>query len=42
MKTPGRRLLGRVMCDIIRPIGELSIANQSIVEQPSILSGLTE
>jgi hypothetical protein len=42
MKTAERRLLGRAMCDIVRPIGELSIASQSIVERPSILSGLTE
>ena len=42
MKTEGRKLLGHAMCDIIRPIGELSIAGQNIVEQSSILSGLTE
>jgi hypothetical protein len=42
MKTLERKLLGRVMCDIIRPIGELSIAGQSIVEQPSVPSGLIE
>jgi hypothetical protein len=42
MKTDGSKLLGHAMCDIIRPIGELSIAGQSIVEQSSILSGLTE
>jgi hypothetical protein len=40
--TPGRKLLGRAICDIIRPIGELSIAGQSILEQSSIVSGLTE
>ncbi|MEY2488462.1 MAG: hypothetical protein QOC70_404 [Verrucomicrobiota bacterium] len=42
MKTQGRKLLGQAMCDTIRPIGKLSIAGQSIVEQSSILSGLTE
>jgi hypothetical protein len=42
MKTPEPQLLGQTMCDIIRPIGKLPIASQSIVEQPSILSGLTE
>jgi hypothetical protein len=33
MKTGGRKLLGHAMCDIIQPIGELSIAGQNIVEQ---------
>jgi hypothetical protein len=42
MKTRGSKLLGQAMCDIIRLIGGLSIANQSIVEQSAILSGLTE
>jgi hypothetical protein len=40
MTTEGRKLLGRAMCDIIRPIGGLAIAAQSIVEQSSIVSGL--
>ena len=42
MKTAGRKLLGQAMCDIIRPIGELLITRKSIVEQPSMLNGLTE
>lgn len=42
MKTAERKLLGQAMCDIVRPIGGLSPASQSIVEQPSILSGLIE
>jgi hypothetical protein len=42
MKTEGRKLLGHAMCDIIQPIRERSIAGQNIVEQSSILSGLTE
>lgn len=42
MKAAERKLLGQAMCDILRPIGEPSIASQGIVEQPSILSGLTE
>jgi hypothetical protein len=36
------KLLGHAMCDIVRPIGKLSIAGQSIIEQSLILSGLTE
>jgi hypothetical protein len=42
MKTRGCKLLGHAMCDMIRPIGELSIAGQRIVEQSSVLSGLIE
>jgi hypothetical protein len=42
MKTAERTLLGQAMCDIVRSIGALSISSQSIVEQPSILSGLIE
>jgi hypothetical protein len=42
MKTKGRKLLGWAMCDIVQPIGEISIAGQNIVEQSSILSGPTE
>ena len=42
MKTDGRRLLGQAMCDIIEPIGELSIAGQNIVEHSPAVSGLTE
>jgi hypothetical protein len=42
MTTEGRKLLGQAMCDIIRQIGGLSIAGQSIVEQSSIVSGLIE
>jgi hypothetical protein len=41
MTTEGGKLLGPAMCDIIGPIGGLSIAIQSILEQLSILSGLT-
>jgi hypothetical protein len=42
MKSAGRKLLGNAICDIIRPIGELAIAGQRIVEQPSIVRSLTE
>ena len=42
MTTGGRKLLGQAMCVIIRPLGGLSIAGQSMVEQPSIVSGLIE
>ena len=42
MKTEGRSLLGQAMCDIIEPIGELSIAGQNIVEQSPVVSGLIE
>jgi hypothetical protein len=42
MKTQRRNLLGRAMCDIIGTMGKLAIAGQNIVEQSSILSGLTE
>jgi hypothetical protein len=42
MKPAAGKLLGRAMCDIIRPIGELAIAGRDIVEQPLIVNGLTE
>ena len=41
MKPQRGNWLDRAMCDIIGRIGKLALAGQNIVEQWSILSGLT-